>query len=189
MLPRDLRRRWPYDPLVPSPVPVRKGVPRVSRLIRPAALLALITALAAVLAACGGGGSSDDPNKLLKETFSGAHKVTSGKLNVSADIAAQGVQGLSQPVKIALTGPFQSQGSGNLPKFDLNLTFSGGGQRFSGRAVSTGDKGYLEFQNQAYEVPDQIFTQFKTGFQQAQQQNKNKKGDNALSKLGLNPLD
>jgi len=67
----------------------------VSRLIRPAVLLALIGVLAAVLVACGGG-SSDDPNQLLKETFSGDHKVTSGKLNLSVDVSAQGVQNLSQ---------------------------------------------------------------------------------------------
>jgi hypothetical protein len=160
----------------------------VSRLIRPAALLALIGALAAVLAACGGGGSSDDPNKLLKDTFSGGHKVKSGKLNVSIDVSAQGVQNLSQPVKIALTGPFQSQGQGQLPKFDLNLTFAGGGQSFSAGAVSTGDKGYLKFQGQAYEVPANIFNQFKQGFQQAQQRGQNQAGGNPLKKLGLNPL-
>jgi hypothetical protein len=160
----------------------------VSRLIRPAVLLALIGALAAVLAACGGGGSSDDPNKLLKETFSGGHKVKSGKLNVSVDISAQGVQNLSQPVKIALTGPFQSQSQNQLPKFDLNLTFSGGGQSFSAGAVSTGDKGFLKFQGQAYEVPANVFAQFRQGFEQARQRGQNKQGGTTLKQLGLDPL-
>ena len=159
----------------------------MSRLIRPAVLLALIGVLAAVLVACGGG-SSDDPNKLLKETFSGNHKVTSGKLNLSVDVSAQGVQNLSQPVKIALTGPFQSQGKNQLPNFDLNLTFSGGGQSFSAGAVSTGGKGYLKFQGQAYEVPANVLNQFKQGFAQAQQRNQGK-NTNALKQLGLNPLD
>ena len=158
----------------------------MSRLIRPAVLLALIGVLAAVLVACGG--SSDDPNKLLKETFSGDHKVTSGKLNLSVDVSAQGVQNLSQPVKIALTGPFQSQGKNQLPNFDLNLTFSGGGQSFSAGAVSTGGKGYLKFQGQAYEVPATVLNQFKQGFAQAQQRNQGK-NTNALKQLGLNPLD
>jgi hypothetical protein len=158
----------------------------VSRLIRPAVLVALVGVLAAVLVACGG--SSDDPNKLLKETFSGNHKVTSGKLNVSVNVSAQNVPNLSQPVKIALTGPFQSQGKGNLPKFDLNLTFAGGGQSFSAGAVSTGDKGYLRFQGQAYEVPAQTFTQFKQGFVQAQNRNQGQ-NQSAFKKLGLNPLD
>jgi hypothetical protein len=159
----------------------------VSRLIRPAVLLALIGALAAVLVACGG--SSDDPNKLLKETFSGDHKVTSGKLNVSVNVSAQGVQGLSQPVKIALTGPFQSQGQNQLPNFDLALTFSGGGQSFSAGATSTGGEGYLKFQGQAYEVPANVLAQFKQGFEQAQQRNQGKSNTNAFQKLGLNPLE
>jgi hypothetical protein len=159
----------------------------VSRLIRPAVLLALIGALAAVLVACGG--SSDDPNKLLKETFSGDHKVTSGKLNVSVNVSAQGVQGLSQPVKIALTGPFQSQGRNRLPNFDLALTFGGGGQSFSAGATSTGGKGYLKFQGQAYEVPPNVLAQFKQGFEQAQQRNQGKNNTNAFQKLRLNPLE
>jgi len=158
----------------------------VSRLIRPAVVLALIGAFAVVLVACGG--SSDDPNKLLKETFSGGHKVKSGKLNLSVDVSAQGVQNLSQPVKIALTGPFQSQGKNQLPNFDLNLTFSGGGQSFSAGAVSTGGKGYLKFQGQAYEVPATVLNQFKQGFAQAQQRNQGK-NTNTLKQLGLNPLD
>src|SRR5215208_1091428 len=185
---RDLRRRRPLDPLVASPVPefFCKGASRVSRLIRPPVVLGLIGALAAVLAACGG--SSDDPNKLLKETFSGNHKVTSGRLNVAIDISAKGVQNLSQPVKIALTGPFQSQGENQLPKFDLNLSFSGGGQAFSAGAVSTGDAGYLKFQGQAYRVPPNVFDQFKRGFEQAQQKRQGQTNDNALKRLGLDPL-
>jgi hypothetical protein len=159
----------------------------VSRLIRPAVVVALVGVFAAVLVACGG--SSDDPNKLLKETFTGNHKVNSGKLNVSVDVSAQNVPNLSQPVKIALTGPFQSQGKGNLPKFDLNVTFSGGGQSFSAGAVSTSDKGYLRFQGQAYEVPANTFNQFKQGFTQAQQRNQGNQNQSAFKRLGLNPLD
>jgi hypothetical protein len=158
----------------------------VSRLIRPAVLLALIGVLTGVLAACGG--SSDDPNKLLKETFSGDHKVTSGKLNVSIDVSAHGVQNLSQPVKVALTGPFQSQGKGKLPNFDLSLTFGGGGQSFSAGATSTAGKGYLKFQGQAYEVPPNVLAQFKQGFEQAQQRNQGQQ-QNAFKRLGLNPMD
>jgi hypothetical protein len=158
----------------------------VSRLTRPAVLLALIGVLAGVLVACGG--SSDDPNKLLKETFSGDHKVTSGKLNVSIDVSAKGVRNLSQPVRIALTGPFQSQGKTKLPNFDLGLTFSGGGQSFSAGATSTAGRGYLKFQGQAYQVPPNVLAQFKQGFEQAQQRNQGGQNQNAFKRLGLNPL-
>jgi hypothetical protein len=160
----------------------------VTRLIRPAVLIAVAGALAAVLVACGG--NSDDPQKLLKETFSGDHKISSGKLNLSVDISATGVQGLSQPVKIALTGPFQSRGSDQLPEFDVNLTFSGGGQSFSAGAVNTGEKGYLEFQGRPYQVPAMVYDQFRQGFERAQRQGKRESGGgNALKRLGLDPLD
>jgi hypothetical protein len=161
----------------------------VTRLIRPAALFAILAALCAVLAACGSS-SSDDPNKLLKDTFSGSKHVKSGKLNVGVDVSAQGVPNLSQPVKVALTGPFQSQGKSGLPKFDFSLSFSGGGQSFSAGAVSTGDKGYLKFQGKAYEVPANLFDQFKQGFQQAQKQGSGaNKNQNQFKQLGLDPLD
>ena len=38
---------------------------------------------------------------------------------------------------------FESQGKAKLPKFDLALSLSSGGQRFTAGAVSTGEKGFL----------------------------------------------
>lgn len=134
---------------------------------------------------CGGGG--EDPKKLLRETFSGEHDVKSGKLNLSLDVNAKGVPNLQQPVSVKVSGPFASQGEKKLPRFDFSLTFSGGGQNLSAGAVSTGDKGFVKFQNQAYAVPDDLFTQFKQGFEQAQSQG-GKQDQGNLKKLGLDPL-
>ena len=36
--------------------------------------------------------------------------------------------------------------------------------------TSTGEKGYLSFQGTDYAVADQVFKQFKAGFEQAQKQ-------------------
>ncbi|HVS28466.1 MAG TPA: hypothetical protein VHE14_02880 [Solirubrobacteraceae bacterium] len=148
-------------------------------------MLALVLALAG-LSACGSSGGG--ANKLLKQTFAKhSKKVTSGKLSVAVDISAGGVRNLSKPVSIKLTGPFQSQGAKQIPKFDFALAFSGGGQSLSAGAVSTGDKAYLKFQGTPYEVPANIFAQFKQGFGQAQSKN-TQKNQPTLKSLGLDPL-
>lgn len=154
--------------------------------LRPLLLLLAVAAPAAGLAACGGGGNDEDVNKVLEETFTGSKKVKSGKLNVAIGLEAKGIQGLSGPVSLKLTGPFQSTGEKKLPKFDLSVSFSGGGQSFSAGAVSTGDKGFLRFQGKTYEVGDQVFQQFKTAFEQAQQRSGGQKNP-SLSSLGIDP--
>ena len=154
-----------------------------------AAVLAL--ALSAIgLAACGGGGdeSSQSPQQLLQETFGANKPVKSGKLGLDLSIAAQGLQGVQGPVSIKLNGPFESQGKGKLPTFDLNLSLQTGATNFSAGAVSTGDKGFLKVQGKTYEVGDQLFNQFKQGYEQAASKSQNRSGGLSLKALGVDPL-
>jgi len=148
------------------------------------ALLALITIVAG-LTACGGG---SDVNGLLKQTFSGNQKVKSGKLSVTLSLDAQGLQGVNGPVKLVLTGPFQSRGAKQLPLFDLQLALNAAGQSLSAGAVSTGDKGFLKFQGTAYALTDQIFAQFKQSFETSQAQQGTKKNQ-SFGAFGINPRD
>jgi len=159
--------------------------------LRPAVLLSLLLALAFAVAACGGGSddevsSSTDVNELLTQTFTGSKEVKSGNLDLSLKIEAQGgdsqVQG---PVSISLTGPFQAQDQGKLPKFKLDAAFEGAGQSIKAGATSTGDKGYLSFQGTDYVVEDQVFEQFKAGFEQAQKQGSDQK--QSFASLGMDP--
>jgi hypothetical protein len=154
-------------------------------------MVALVVALAAslALAACGGGGG-EDATKVLNQTFSGGKQVRSGKLDLALTLKAQGVQQLRNPVTVKLTGPFSSQSSGTLPRFDFDLSLGGGGQSFSAGAVSTGDKGFLKFQGQAYAVPANVFASFKQGYEQAQRQQRQKGSSNpTLSSFGVDPRD
>jgi hypothetical protein len=144
--------------------------------------------LAAGVTGCGGGGGQD-PAKLLKETFGPNKPVRSGKLAVSLDLTANGLKSLKGPLSLALTGPFQSQGKGHLPKFDLSLSLNTAGTNFTAGAVSTGDKGFLRVQGQTYAVSDQLFGQFKTGYEQASAKAKDKSGVPSFKSLGVNPLD
>ena len=156
---------------------------------------ALVTALAlalvgvAVLAGCGGddGANSSTPvDQLLRETFSGDKNVSSGKLDLSLRVDSQGSSQLQGPVTIHLGGPFESQGKGKLPKFDLDASVQGGGQDIRAGVTSTGDKGFVSFQGTDYAVSDRVFAQFRQGYEQAQAQAAQRKGQ-SLTSLGIDP--
>ena len=153
-------------------------------------LLFLAVLVAPVLLAAGcGGGSGEDPQKVLKETFSGNKKVTSGKLDLTLTVTADGVSLLKGPITIGLTGPFQSQGTGQLPKFDFDFKLGAQGQNFTAGAISTGDKGYIKLQGSTYEVSSQLFNSFKSGFQRSQSQQNGTKTNPSFASLGVNPKD
>ena len=162
--------------------------------IRPRLLLLLLSALlAVVVAGCGGdsGSSADEStsvDELLKQTFTGQKKVDSGKLDLTLKVDVQGgssqVQG---PISLKLSGPFQTQGKGKLPKFDLDAAFDGAGQNLKAGVTSTGDKAFVNFQGTEYVVSDQVFEQFKAGYEQAQKQSSDKGNQQSLATLGIDP--
>jgi hypothetical protein len=161
---------------------------------RPALLLSLIAAVALALAACGGdegsGGeqasASTDVNELLTQTFTGSKKVKSGNVDLKLQIEAKGGDSqLDGPVSITLKGPFQAQDGGKMPKFKLDAALEGAGQSIQAGGTSTGDKGFISFQGTDYAVDDQVFQQFKAGFEEAQ---KNGSGEGqSFATLGMDP--
>ena len=162
---------------------------------RPALLLSLIAAVALGLAACGGddsgGGeeasSTTDVNELLTQTFTGEKNVDSGNLSLSLKIEAEGGESqLDGPVNISLKGPFQAQDDGKLPKFKLDASLEGAGQSLKAGATSTGDKGFISFQGTNYAVDDQVFQQFKAGFEEAQKQG-SQNNQQSFASLGMDP--
>jgi hypothetical protein len=162
--------------------------------IRPRPLLVLLTALlAVVVAGCGGGGgSAADENssvdELLDQTFSGDKKVDSGKLDLRLKIDVQGGSSeLQGPISLRLSGPFQTQGEGKLPEFDVDAAFAGAGQNLEAGLTSTDDKAFVNFQGTDYAVSDQVFQQFKAGYEQAQKQSADKGNQQSLATLGIDP--
>jgi len=152
----------------------------------------LVALLALVAVGCGGGddeaSTSTDVNQLLEDTFKGGKDVKSGKLDLKLDFEPEG--GSGQPFSVRLTGPFQSQGEGKLPKFSLAATLEGGGQSFQAGVTSTGDKGFVNFQGTDYAVSDQLFKQFTAAYEEAQKKAKeNQQGDDktTLATLGIDP--
>jgi hypothetical protein len=156
-------------------------------------MLVLVLCLAALgLVACGGGGDDDgDVSEILADTFGEGKEVKSGRLDLSVKLNAQGVPQLSGPVTVRLSGPFESSGSGELPKFAFEASLEGGGQALKAGAVSTSEKGFVTFQDQAYVLSDELFKQFKEGYaEQARCNEQRGKGSGTtttFSALGVNP--
>lgn len=157
-------------------------------------LLSLVALLAAgsVLAACGsdddGGGGGDDVASILKSTFGSDKPVRSGKLDVAVSLDAKGLPSITGPIALKLAGPFQSNGKDTLPGFDFDLSLNASGQSFTAGAVSTGEKGFLTFQDQNFAIGDELFTSFKTGYQQAQKESGDAEGGPTFQALGIDPL-
>jgi hypothetical protein len=153
-------------------------------------LLALLAALALGVAACGGDDGNEasadtDVDTLLNDTFKGNKDVKSGKLNLALNVDAKNAEGVNGPVTLRVSGPFQSLGKQKLPKFKIDFAFEGAGQSIKAGLTSTGEKGFVNFQGTEYAVSDQVFKQFKAGYEQAQKQGKEQ--NQSLSSLGLDP--
>jgi hypothetical protein len=164
---------------------------------RPALLLSLIAAVALIFGACGGdeSGSGDgvqasattDVNELLTRTFTGSKDVKSGNLDLKLQIEAKGGDSqLDGPVSVTLSGPFQTQDGGKLPKFKLAAAVEGAGQSIQAGATSTGDKGFISFQGTDYVLTDQVFQQVKAAYEEARKQSS---GDSnqSFASLGMDP--
>jgi hypothetical protein len=150
--------------------------------------LALVVALAgALLAGCGSGGGHADVQALLSQTFGPDKPVHSGRLDLRLEVDAQGLQSFQGPLAIHLAGPFQSQGTGKVPKFDFDVAFATGGSTLRAGAISTGDKGYLTLQNRAYQLSDQLFKRLQQSRKAALPAGQAKQQAPTLQALGIDP--
>jgi hypothetical protein len=158
------------------------------------ALLAL-AALAFVLAACGGsdsgggssGGGSGDAETLLRQTFTGTHKIRSGKANIDLRVDVSGDASIRGPITVNISGPFESVGTDQLPKFDLALDANAQGQGFKAGLTSTSDQLFVNFGGTSYEVPASVMARLKASYRRSQQQQGSSKRMD-LRALGLDPL-
>lgn len=151
--------------------------------------LLLVAAFAAfALPACGGG-DDQSVDDMLAETFGPDKPIKSGKLAVKADLDLTGVEGLTGPVRLQVSGPFESSGKGQLPNFDLSASLVAGGQNLQIGAVSTGDKGYVKLQGIAFDIGDELYASFKKGYEDAQKQAGTESKDApTFEALGIKPL-
>lgn len=147
-------------------------------------LAALLLALVAV--GCGSGDAANgdtDVDQLLQDTFAGGKAIESGRLSLGLDVSSEGA---GDPLKVKVSGPFQSQGEGRLPKLDIDASLEGGGQSLAGGVVSTGEEAFVTIGDTAYEVAGPVYQQFKAGYEQAAKQSSGDK-DQSLASLGVDP--
>ena len=167
---------------------LRRGLRCNSIVMRLRTLLTLFVALLAtgLVAGCGGDGggdeasSSTDVDQLLQDTFTGSKDIKSGKLDLAVDVKSAGDTGA---LAIKVAGPFESQGKGKVPKFDIDASFEGGGQNIEAGVTSTGDSGFVGFNGTDYEIAGPVWKQFTASYEQAGA----KGSDQSLATLGIDP--
>ncbi len=157
--------------------------------IRTVRLGTLLLVVAACLLAAGcGDSSSGNAGKLLRQTFSGTHKVNSGTLNVALTLTPSGSRTLKSPISIAFGGPFQSLGPGKLPKSDFTVSLGAASSATAIGIISTGTTGYVSFQGSSYQLPSADFQRLESSFSQLAASPGSGGSKGILGKLGIEPL-
>jgi len=150
----------------------------------------VIAALASsAVAGCGGTArSTSSARTLLEQTFSGPHRVTSGNLSMNLTVDRTGAKGGTGPIFLSFGGPFQSLGTGKLPKSDFNLTISSSGRSRALAILSTGTAGYVTFQGTSYQLPQATFQRLESSFAGLAGSLSDGSRPGTLSRLGIHPV-
>lgn len=113
--------------------------------------------VALAVAGCGGG---QNPEEVLDKAFSQA--IGSAEMDLSLDATLQGIPAATDPVRISLTGPYQSGDEDTLPSFDLAASLDAGALPAPGDAlslISTGTNLFVEIAGTAYEAGEDAVAQ------------------------------
>jgi hypothetical protein len=185
---------------------------KLQRVLPVAALVvaAVIIGVGAVSGAASPGAGSN-ATELLQQTFSGAHNIQSGVLNLSLAVTPTGGTATT-PFQLTVNGPFELSGAGKWPALDLTATASGFGQTGSLGVISTGDAAYVTLGGVNYAVPARELRRFDHWIARAHRQllahartaavrharrhgrdrtaaaHGSGNGGDLLSQLGINPL-
>lgn len=151
------------------------------------ALLATLLVVAALGACSGAGGGGDSPQALLSDTFSSHSQIESGKIALALSLSASGAHGSAQPLSLRLTGPFQSEGAGKLPRFALTLQAAVGGHGIGAGATATGSALYVQLAGAWFSTPASTYKAIEEGFARASSQASSSKVQSTFSSLGIDP--
>jgi hypothetical protein len=146
--------------------------------------LVVAATLSIGLGACGGGG--DQAAKLLRETFTGHHRVASGEVAALVTITPRGPSGLKGPLRLSLVGPFENLGPGKLPASAFTVGLAAMGTNAALTIISTGVSGYVSFQGQNYKLPQKTYRALESSFGQLGSVSGSGQAG-ALGRLGIQP--
>jgi hypothetical protein len=151
----------------------------------------LATAAACLLLSACGSSSPGNARSLLRQTFSGQHRVDSGRLTFALSLQPSGSSTLTRPISLSLSGPFQSRGTGKLPASDFTVAISAEGHTGSLSILSTGTKGFVTMSGVSYQLPASSFQKLESSFSSIASSGgaSSSSRSGVLSKLGINPLD
>lgn len=114
------------------------------------------------VAACGS--SRNNASKLLQQTFTGHHTISSGILDVDLAVDPTPSRTLKGPITLSFGGPFQTLGPGRLPQSSFSLGVGGPGFGGSIGIVSTGSAGYVVLKGAGYQLPQASFARLESSF-------------------------
>jgi hypothetical protein len=126
---------------------------------------------------------SSSPTALLKQAFSSAQSVKSGKVNVQVVIKPTGSSLITTPITVGISGPYQQGQKGQTPQSDIDISFSGLGKHANFGIITTKDAGYITLQGAAYKLPAADFKQIAKGIASGSSTG----GVPGLSALGIDP--
>jgi hypothetical protein len=129
----------------------------------------------------------ESPGALLSDTFSSHGKIESGQIDLSLAVTATGSGAATKPLSVRLTGPFQSEGAGKLPRFALKLDVSAGGHALTAGATATGSALYVQLAGTWFSTPSSTYKAIEEGFAQASKQASTAKVQSTFSSLGIDP--
>lgn len=153
--------------------------------IRAAVALLALTSCVCLISACGG--SSGSAESLLSETFSGHTPIESGDVNLSFSLSAAGQSATAKPLAVTLSGPFDSTGTGKLPRFALQLRLSAAGHPLSAGATSTGSALFVQLAGTWFSTPSGTYKALEEGYAKATSTAVTAKARSTFSALGIEP--
>jgi len=150
---------------------------RGQRMVR---LLALVVAALLGFAGCSGMGGSD-ARSVIEEVKPLRSADVDLELRLDLERPPPEVGG---PLVLTARGPLRTENPKRLPKLDWNLAFSGFGERFASRIVSTGDNAFVRLGGVDFEVGQAQVAQLNAQAERSAQQS-----PRGLASLGIDPLD
>lgn len=102
--------------------------------------VALLAAAAVAVTGCGSKEAS-----VLQTAFK--HPIESANVQIAFDVTAP-----QDSAHVTVSGPFTSNGAGNLPSLDWRVHIAGGPKAIDGEIISTGDDAFIKYGGQTYEA-------------------------------------